>query len=165
MKRITFRFKDDEIYKEFMTKIKFKDNSSFQEFVEMAIENYLSGNYKPNKEENEMQYQGETFTINLTSGELKQTGEIGEDIYDWMVEKLERWANKETNDTTYSDVDSFKKGDWIVEITVREGGLGYNAGRTQQEIVNQPEWGEDSWKDIGLGEFKEEFELYFKEVI
>lgn len=50
MKRITFRFKDDEVYKEFMQKAKFKDDISFQKFVENAIKDYLNDNYDPKKE-------------------------------------------------------------------------------------------------------------------
>ena len=47
MKRITFRFKDNEIYKEFMKKAKFEDDISFQGFVEKAINDYLNDEYNP----------------------------------------------------------------------------------------------------------------------
>ena len=50
MKRITFRFKDDEVYKVFMKKAKFEDDISFQGFVEKAIEDYLKGNYNPKED-------------------------------------------------------------------------------------------------------------------
>ena len=49
MKRITFRFKDDKIHREFMTRVQFDEDSSFQEFVELAVEDYLKGNYNPYK--------------------------------------------------------------------------------------------------------------------
>ena len=49
MKRTSFRFKDDEKYFNFMDKSK-RDNLSFQEFVELAIKDYLEEKYKPEKE-------------------------------------------------------------------------------------------------------------------
>ena len=42
MKRITFRFKSDEVHEKFMTKIKYREKMSFQEFVEECVDKYLN---------------------------------------------------------------------------------------------------------------------------
>ena len=52
-KAINFRFKDSNKHKEFMKKA-LDDDISFQGFVDKAIEDYLEGNYSPEKEEDKM---------------------------------------------------------------------------------------------------------------
>ena len=99
-------------------------------------------------------------SIVLKSGELKETGDIGKELYTWMWGKLKDWINNGTNFCSNSDVDSFKKGNWFVEIYIREGGIAYSAGRTKQELNNQPEWSEDSWEGVGKEQFIEEFKGY-----
>ena len=101
-----------------------------------------------------------TKTITLKSNELKKTGEIGKDIYFWMLHQLEKWAYDNMNNVTHSDVDSFEKGNWLIEITIRENGISYSAGRTKQELNNEPEWAEDNWEDIGKEQFIKEFKEY-----
>ena len=49
MKRTGFRFKDDNIHREFMTRVQFDEDSSFQEFVELAVNDYLEEKYNPYK--------------------------------------------------------------------------------------------------------------------
>ena len=135
-----------------------KRNRSVNHMINLAIQEFVKNNIN-NKEDNEMtELAGKS--ILLKSGELKKTGEIGDYTHDWMVEQLEKWAESETNQTTHSDVDSFKKGNWFVEIYIREGGIAYTAGRTKQELNNQPEWAQDSWEDVGKAQFIEEFGEY-----
>ena len=99
-------------------------------------------------------------SIVLKSNELKETGDIGKELYNWMWGKLKDWSNNGTNYCTNSDVDSFKKGNWFVEIYIREGGIAYTAGQTKQELNNQPEWAEDSWEDVNKEQFLQEFKKY-----
>lgn len=48
-KGIIYRFKDKEQYKEFMKRIQYDEESSFQSFVDRAIRDYLNGDYNPYK--------------------------------------------------------------------------------------------------------------------
>lgn len=74
--------------------------------------------------------------------------ENDEDLYYWLLDELESFAADPRNTATQKDVEGFQNGDYLIELYFSENGVGYVAGKTPQDIANQPSWGFDSWEDI-----------------
>ena len=133
------------------------DNSEDPDWDEIVAK---ARHFNKKREEDNMKeiikkLEGEYITVG--SNWVKENDEV---LYEFLLEQLYMYKNKEANSTNKEDIINFENGDWLVEVYFGPDGMSYCAGPDKQSINNQPPWGQDSWEDWE----DEQLELYLIEI-
>lgn len=70
------------------------------------------------------------------------------DAFIYLLDMLREFERDEGNMTTHEDVESFEKGEWLVNYFFTDTELRHTAGRDGQHLNNQDVWVCDSYQDI-----------------
>lgn len=97
----------------------------------------------------------------LKSDELKNKGILSEKIQELIREEFKKYLLDVFNKTTAIDVFNFETGKWLINIHGLKNGFQVTAGKTRQDIINQPSWFEETFNQEEKRLFIKEFYKYF----